>query len=114
MPEPSPVRFVTQEAVMHPNTIFELATLRYRDLQDDAARQRLASEAVATRGRQRGNVAPPPIRIRFGSLLIAVGTRLQRMTEVQKPVAPLCDALHEGPSRSGDGASGTAATLLPT
>lgn len=83
---------------MHPNTICELANLRHHELQVRAAQERLAAEAMASRHRQSGRVTAPRmrIRVRFGSLLIASGTRLQGITEVQSSADSLRGAQHAG------------------
>jgi hypothetical protein len=83
---------------MHPNTICELATLRHHDLQVRAAQERLAAEATASRHRQSGRMTAPRmrIRVRLGSLLIAVGARLRGMTDVQSSADSLRGAQHAG------------------
>jgi hypothetical protein len=71
---------------MHANTICELAILRHHELQAHAAQQRLAAQARAPHPRQPGTVTAT--RIRFGSMLIGIGRRVQGMTETgRSPVA---------------------------
>ena len=67
----------------HPDTVVELATMRHLEVLAACEQARVAARATAPQPK-RPDIVPATL-VWFGSVLIAIGTRLQRITEVGRP-----------------------------